>query len=178
MYRPQFFSGESLGVKLKFTNYIFSEQPFYGNYSTLDSHIGSISAVSRVIEPNSHTITVISHAFAYSSRKMASKTVTRSIKQLQVATTLAPYNLYPTLNPLATKKKEIESFKPIKVITFFTLPSLWIQTTLDAGKACSPRHCSLFSPQTRRLTSQAQLTALWNIEHCPKYSHLFIERAA
>ena len=31
---------------------IFSEQPFYGNYSTLDSH----------------TITVISYAFAYSSR--------------------------------------------------------------------------------------------------------------
>ena len=33
-------------------SYFFSEQPFYGNYSTLDSH----------------TITVISHAFAYSSR--------------------------------------------------------------------------------------------------------------
>ena len=33
-------------------SYFFLEQPFYGNYSTLDSH----------------TITVISHAFAYSSR--------------------------------------------------------------------------------------------------------------
>ena len=33
-------------------SYFFSEQPFYGNYSTLDSH----------------TITVISHAFAHSSR--------------------------------------------------------------------------------------------------------------
>ena len=81
----------------------------------------------------SYMITVIPHAFAYSSRKMASKTVTRSIKQLQVAITLVPYNLYPTLNSLTTKKKkEIESFKPIKVITFFTPPSLWIQTALDA----------------------------------------------
>ena len=33
-------------------SYIFSEQPFYGNYSTIDSHKN----------------TVISHAFAYSSR--------------------------------------------------------------------------------------------------------------
>ena len=39
-----------------------SEQPFYGNYSILDSH----------------TNTVISHAFALFV-KMASKTVTRSI---------------------------------------------------------------------------------------------------
>ena len=42
----------------------FSEQPFYGNHSTLDSH----------------TNTVISHTLAYSSTKMASKTMTRSIQ--------------------------------------------------------------------------------------------------
>ena len=40
--------GEALVYKL----YFFSEQLFYGNYSTLDSH----------------TISVIAHAFAYSSR--------------------------------------------------------------------------------------------------------------
>ena len=49
---------------MKFTNHIFSEQPFYGNYSTLDSH----------------TNTVVSHAFACLLVKMATKTVTRSIK--------------------------------------------------------------------------------------------------
>ena len=37
---------------LVYKSFFFSEQPFYGNYSTLDSH----------------TRTVISHAFAYSSR--------------------------------------------------------------------------------------------------------------
>ena len=37
---------------LVYKSYFFSEQPFYGNYSTLDSH----------------TNTVISQAFAYSSR--------------------------------------------------------------------------------------------------------------
>ena len=37
---------------LVYKSYFFSEHPFYGNYSTLFSH----------------TITVISHAFAYSSR--------------------------------------------------------------------------------------------------------------
>ena len=37
---------------LVYKSYFFSEQRFYGNYSTLDSH----------------TITVIFHAFAYSSR--------------------------------------------------------------------------------------------------------------
>ena len=108
---------------LVYKSYFF-RQPFYGNYSTLDSH----------------TITVISHAFSYSSRKMASKTVTRSIKQLQVAITLVPYNLYPTLNSLTTKK--CESRLPLML----------------GGHA--HRHCSLFSPQTRRLTSQAQLAAL------------------
>ena len=39
-------------VALVYNWYFFSEQPFYGNYSTLDSH----------------TNTVISHTFAYSSR--------------------------------------------------------------------------------------------------------------
>ena len=37
---------------LVYKSYFFSEQPYYGNYSKLDSH----------------TNTVISHAFAYSSR--------------------------------------------------------------------------------------------------------------
>ena len=40
------------GEALVYNSYIFSEQPFYGNYSTIDSHKN----------------TVISHAFAYSSR--------------------------------------------------------------------------------------------------------------
>ena len=39
-------------VALVYESFFFSEQPFYGNYSTL----------------NSHTHTVISHTFAYSSR--------------------------------------------------------------------------------------------------------------
>ena len=43
---------KSFAVLLWFKIRIFSEQPFYGNYSTLGSH----------------TNTVISHAFAYSSR--------------------------------------------------------------------------------------------------------------
>ena len=43
----------------------FSEKPFHGNYSTLDSHIN----------------TVISHMFAYSSR-WRPKTVTRSISKV------------------------------------------------------------------------------------------------
>ena len=43
----------------------FSEKPFHGNYSTLDSHIN----------------TVISHMFAYSSRWRA-KTVARSISKV------------------------------------------------------------------------------------------------
>ena len=49
---------------LVYKSYFFSEQPFYGNHSTLDSH----------------TNTVVSHAFACLLVKMASKTVTRSIK--------------------------------------------------------------------------------------------------
>ena len=49
---------------MKFTNHIFSEQPFYGNYSTLDSHTNTECGFSRVC------LLV----------KMASKTVTRSIK--------------------------------------------------------------------------------------------------
>ena len=41
---------------LVYKSYIFfSEQPFYGNYSTLDSHTNTV-------------ISVISHAFAHSSR--------------------------------------------------------------------------------------------------------------
>ena len=49
---------------LVYKSYFFSEQLFYGNYSTLDSH----------------TISVISHVFVLSWLvKMASKTVTRSI---------------------------------------------------------------------------------------------------
>ena len=47
-----FFSRIVRSDALVYNWYFFSEQPFYGNYSTLDSH----------------TITVISHAFAYSSR--------------------------------------------------------------------------------------------------------------
>ena len=43
-----FFGNTSLGVKLN--SYCLSEQPFYGNYLTLDSH----------------TNTVISHGVAYS----------------------------------------------------------------------------------------------------------------
>ena len=39
-------------VALVYSSYFFPENPFYGNYSTLDSH----------------TNTVISHAFACSSR--------------------------------------------------------------------------------------------------------------
>ena len=46
------FSVDSLEMKLSLQFIFFSEQPFYGNYSTLDSH----------------TNTVISHAFVYSSR--------------------------------------------------------------------------------------------------------------
>ena len=48
---------------LVYKSYFFSEQPFYGNHSTLDSH----------------TNTVVSHAF-FLLVKMATKTVTRSIK--------------------------------------------------------------------------------------------------
>ena len=47
------FSSRILGSEASvYKSYFFSEQPFYGNYSTLDSH----------------TNTAISHAFAYSSR--------------------------------------------------------------------------------------------------------------
>ena len=47
-----FFSRIVRSDALVYNWYFFSEQPFYGNYSTLDSH----------------TNTVIFHAFAYSSR--------------------------------------------------------------------------------------------------------------
>ena len=47
-----FFSRVLTNEALVYKSYFFSEQPFYGNYSKLDSH----------------TNTVISHVFAYSSR--------------------------------------------------------------------------------------------------------------
>ena len=47
-----FFSRNLWNEALVYKSCFFSEQPFYGNYSKLDSH----------------TNTVISHAFAYSSR--------------------------------------------------------------------------------------------------------------
>ena len=49
---PNFFQDNPLLCSFSLQLIFFSEQPFYGNYSTLDSH----------------TNTVISHAFAYSSR--------------------------------------------------------------------------------------------------------------
>ena len=49
---PKFFRTFLCFVALLYNWYFFSEQPFYGNHSTLDSH----------------TNTVISHTFAYSSR--------------------------------------------------------------------------------------------------------------
>ena len=50
---PSIFVGRVLRSEaLVYNSYFFSEQPFYGSYSTLDFH----------------TNTVISHAFAYSSR--------------------------------------------------------------------------------------------------------------
>ena len=52
-YGPKLFLGPILCfVALVYNWYFFLEQPFYGNYSTLDSH----------------TNTVIFHTFAYSSR--------------------------------------------------------------------------------------------------------------
>ena len=47
-----FFRRDLRSEALVYNSYFFSGQPFYGNYFTLDSHIN----------------TVISHAFAYSSR--------------------------------------------------------------------------------------------------------------
>ena len=47
-----FFSRILRGEALVYNSYFFPEQPYYGDYSTLDSH----------------TNTVISHAFAYLSR--------------------------------------------------------------------------------------------------------------
>ena len=49
---PKFFLDNLLHCSFSLQLIFFSEQPFYGNYPTLDSH----------------TNTVISHAFAYSSR--------------------------------------------------------------------------------------------------------------
>ena len=57
-----FFSRILRSEALVYKSFFFSEELFYGNYSTLDSH----------------TNTVISHAF-FLLVKMASKTVTRSI---------------------------------------------------------------------------------------------------
>ena len=57
----------------------FSEQPFYGNYSTLDSHIN----------------TVISHTFVCLLVKMASKTVIRSI---QVSASFIAFGELPSLD--------------------------------------------------------------------------------
>ena len=59
---PIFFQDNPLLCSLSLQLIFFSEQPFYGNYSTL----------------HSHTNTVISHTFAQLV-KMASKTMTRSI---------------------------------------------------------------------------------------------------
>ena len=50
--RSNFFRRILRSEALDYKSYFFSEQPFYGNYSTLDPH----------------TNIVISHAFAYSSR--------------------------------------------------------------------------------------------------------------
>ena len=58
-----FFQYNSYERSVRLQIIFLSEQPFYGNYSSLDSH----------------TNTVIFHAFAYSSTEMASKTVARAI---------------------------------------------------------------------------------------------------
>ena len=51
-YAPKFFKHNPLFCSFSLQVIFFSEKPFYGNYSTLDSH----------------THTVISHTFTYSSR--------------------------------------------------------------------------------------------------------------
>ena len=62
---PLIFFSRILRSEVQFTiHFFFSEQPFYGNYSTLDSYT---------------TNTVISHAVDGLLVKMASKTVTKSI---------------------------------------------------------------------------------------------------
>ena len=50
---------------LVYKSYFFSEQPFYGNYSTLDSH----------------TNTVIFHAFAYVKMANRDKVYLRQLRQ-------------------------------------------------------------------------------------------------
>ena len=59
-----FFSRILRSEALVYNSFFFSEQPFYGNYSTLDSYTRN---------------TVISHAVDGLLVKMASKTVTKSI---------------------------------------------------------------------------------------------------
>ena len=92
---------------LVYKSYFFSEQPFYGNYSTLDSH----------------TNTVISHAFAYCQDGVENRNKVYSIPpashSFRTFHLLPPVALPPPFSPglplLSSHKQKATANQPLSI---------------------------------------------------------------